>query len=165
MGRLPDTWAGRKIMMRIPYMMPGEISLMSAEPGRLFPAATFEMNVDKPFESHRCKPFVVALDDNGDVLNPQPVQETLQSLIRIRINDLGKNELMTKAPALLPLITKGSAEQTWEWAEPYTLVRSESFQVTADALAFTNFDDVENLRFAFAFQGFLLVVAPPSESR
>jgi len=165
MGRLPEHWAGRKITMRIPYEMPGEILLTSGEPGKQFPDATFLHNVDKPFEVHRTKPFVSSLDENANVINPQAVQETLQSLIRIRIADLGKNELMTKAPTLLPLLTKGIAEQTWEWAEPYTIERSESFQVTADALAFTNFDGVVQLRLAWAFIGFLIVVAPPSESR
>ena len=165
MGRLPDQWAGRKITMRIPYVMPGEILLTSGQPGVQFPDATFTQNVDKPFEVHRVKPWVVALDTNGDVLSPQPSQESLQSLIRVRINDLGKSELMTKNPELLVLLPKGTAESTWEWAEPYTIVRSEQFQVIADALSYTNFVGVATLRLAWKWEGFLIVVAPPSESR
>lgn len=165
MGRLPDHWAGRKITMRIPHTMPGEILLNDSQPGVQFPDATFLHNVDKPFEIHRCKPVITAIDENGNVLATQPSQETLQGLLRIRIQDLGKNELITKSPTLVSLLTKGTAEQTWEWAEPYTIVRSESFQVIVDALSFTNFQDVEQLRLAWMFQGFLIVVAPPSESR
>lgn len=165
MGRLPDSWAGRKITMRIPYEMPGELLLTSAQSGAQFPDATFLHNVDKPFEVHRLKPFVTALDNQGNIISPQIAQETLQSALRVRIADVGKNEIMTKSPTLLPLLTKGSAEQTWEWAEPYTIVRSESFQVTADALAYTNLANVVYLRLALTFQGFLLVIAPPSESR
>jgi hypothetical protein len=165
MGRLPDQWAGRKITMRVPYVMPGEINLTSGQPGVQFPDATFTHNVDKPFEVHRLKPWAVALDVNGDVIFPQPPQEALQSLIRVRISDLGKNELMTKSPQLLALLPKGSAEATWEWAEPYTIVRSESFQVVADAIAFTNFVGMQTIRLAWKYEGFLLVIAPPSESR
>ena len=165
MGRLPDSWAGRKITMRIPYEMPGELPLTSNQPGQQFPDATFLHNVDKPFEVHRAKPFITALDSNGNVINPQPDQVTLQALVRVRISDLGKNELMTKSPIVVALIPKGTSEQTWEWAEPYTIVRAESFQLVADALAFTNFEGLVTLRFAWKFEGFLLVIAPPSESR
>ena len=165
MGRLPEYWAGRKITMRIPYEMPGEVSMTSAQPGQQFPDATFLHNVDKPFEIHRCKPFCVALDTNGNVMQPQFSQSDLQSLIRARIFDQGINEQLTKAPTLLPLLIKGTSEATWEWAEPRTVVRSENFQITLDALAFNNFTDMITLRVCWIFEGFLLVVAPPSESR
>jgi hypothetical protein len=165
MGRLPDSWAGRKIMMRIPYEMPGEMPLTSAQTGQQFPDATFMHNVDKPFEIHRLKPFVIALDQNGDVLATQPDQTTLQALLRVQIADLGKNEKMTKSPISVALIPKGTSEQTWEWAEPYTIVRSESFQVVADALSFANFAGLVTLRLCWKYEGFLIVVAPPSESR
>ncbi len=165
MGRLPDSWAGRKITMRIPYEMPGELPLTTGQVGQQFPDATFLHNVDKPFEIHRVKPFVIALDTDGNVINPQLDQQTLQSLLRVRISDLGKNELMTKSPTAVPLLTKGTSEQTWEWAEPYTIVRSESLQLVADAQSFTNFTGIVTLRFCFMLQGFLIVVAPPSESR
>lgn len=165
MGRLPEFWAGRKITMRVPYEMAGEVSLTSAQTGQQFPDATFLHNIDKPFEIHRCKPWLVGLDNNGDVLEPQAAQEDLQSLVRMQITHLGLNDKITKAPTLLPLLTKGSAEQTWEWAEPSTIVRSENFQLVADATAFTNFAGMVTLRVTWMFQGFLLVVAPPSESR
>lgn len=165
MGRLPEYWAGRKITMRIPYEMAGEVNLTSAQVGQQFPDATFLHNVDKPFEIHRCKPHLVSLDSDGDVMEPQFAQADLQSLVRMRMTDLGKNEVMMKSPTLIPLLTKGSAEQTWEWAEPYTIVRSESFQLVSDALSFANFTDMTTLRVAWSFQGFLIVVAPPSESR
>lgn len=165
MGRLPEYWAGRKITMRIPYEMAGEVNLTSAQVGQQFADATFLHNVDKPFEIHRCKPHLIALDSDGDVMEPQFAQADLQSLVRMRMTDLGKNEVMMKSPTLIPLLTKGSAEQTWEWAEPYTIVRSESFQLVSDALSFANFTDMVTLRVAWIFQGFLIVVAPPSESR
>lgn len=165
MGRLPDQWAGRKITMRVPYEMAGEISLTSLQTGIQFPDATFMHNVDKPFEVHRCKPLITALDAGGIPIAAQPDQTILQMLMRVRISDLGKNELITKSPTLVGLLAKGSAEATWEWAEPYTIVRSESFQVVVDALSLANFGAITSLRLAWMFQGFLLVIAPPSESR
>ncbi len=165
MGRLPEYWAGRKITMRIPYEMAGELSLTTLQTGIQFPDATFLHNVDKPFEIHRGKPFVQALDNEGAPIEEPPNQEVLLGLIRARITDLGKNEVMTKSPTMLALLSKGSAEQTGEWAEPYTIVRSESMQLVADCLDIGNFSAITTLRFAWTFQGFLLVVAPPSESR
>ena len=165
MGRLPEYWAGRKITMRIPYEMPGEITLTTLQTGVQFPDATFLHNVDKPFEIHRCKPVIQQLDVSGLPINTQLAQENLLSLVRVRVSDLGKNELLTKAPTLCSLLVKGSAEQTWEWAEPYTIVRSENMQIVADALSLANITNTTSLRLAWAFQGFLLVVAPPSESR
>lgn len=170
MGRLPDSWAGRKITMRIPYEMAGELSLASNQVGVQFPDATFLHNVDKPFEIHRAKPVVTALDVNGiPVVASLPTPDQMLQFMRVRVNDLGKNELMTKAPTVCSLIVKGSSESTWEYAEPYTITRSESFQVIADCLDLTNLvaasATVAKLKLAWAFQGFLLVVAPPSESR
>lgn len=169
MGRLPDSWAGRKITMRIPYEMPGELTLTSNQSGVQFPDATFLHNVDKPFEVHRAKPIISVLDANNAPLLATQGQDLLQQFVRIRLNDLGKNELMTKSATLAALIPKGSAEATWEWAEPYTIVRSESFQVIADCLDLTNLiagvAGAAKLRLGWMFQGFLLVVAPPSESR
>lgn len=165
MGRLPEYWAGRKITMRIPYEMPGEITLTSLETGVQFPDATFLHNVDKPFEIHRCKPVIQQLDNNSLPVAAQLTQEVLLSLVRVRVSDLGKNELLTKAATLCSLLVKGSAEQTWEWAEPYTIVRSENMQIVADALSIANIAGTSSLRLAWAFQGFLLVVAPASESR
>lgn len=166
MGRLPEYWAGRKITMRIPYEMASEKIVGSLQSGQQFADAAFLHNVDKPLEVHRCKPWVTALDGAGLPIAAQPSQEILQSLLRVRITDLGKGEVMTKAPTLIALLTKGNAEQTWEWAEPYTIVRSEQFQVVVDVLSLANFvATFSQLSLGWMFQGFLLVVAPPSESR
>lgn len=168
MGRLPEMWAGRKITMRVPYEMAGEITLTSLQSGLQFPDATFLHNIDKPFEIHRCKPVVTALDTNGIPESDQPSQETLLQLAKVRITDLGINETITKASTLLALLIKGTAENTWEWAEPRTIVRAENFQIVAEAVDLTNFvaDGVlTKLKLSWIFEGFLLIVAPASESR
>jgi hypothetical protein len=171
MGRLPLAFAGKNITFRIPYEMAGEIVLNSAQTGIQFPDTVFAHNVDKPFEVHRIKPLIAVLDENGNVLPNAPSQEVLQSYVRVRMSDLGKNELLTKSPTLLNLLVSGTSRQTWEWEEPYTIVRSEAFQVVADALDLTNLQAFMQqqaeirLRLSLIFQGFILVVGPPSEMR
>lgn len=166
MGRLPDSFAGRKITFRVPFTIPGELILAGSVSGQQFPDATFLHNMDKPFEIHRMIPRITGLDTNGVVVVTQPDQQTLQSLVRLRIIDFSKNEQLTKASTLMKLFTKGTSEQTWEWAEPYTLVRSEGLQVLVDTQAIPAFSPtVTSLRIELAFQGFLIVVAPPSEAR
>jgi hypothetical protein len=166
MGRLPDQWAGRKITMRIPWNMAGEITLAGSVSGQQFPDATFLVNSDKPAELHRMVPRITGVDANGAVVATQPDQQILQSLVRLRITDLSKNENLTKASTLMKLFTKGTSEQTWEWADPYYLTRSESFQILVDTQAIPVFNPViAQLRIEINFQGFLIVVAPPSEMR
>lgn len=177
MGRLPSEWAGRPITMRIPYEMAGEIVLTTGQSGQQFPDALFMDNVDMPFECHRVVPRVIAQDNAGIAVPNQPNQDLLQSLIRARVNDNGKSVIMTKASTMLNTLTKGSSERTWEWADPYYLVRSESFQVVLDALTFPPIWDgaqipanpattpIISLRVSWGFQGFLCVVAAPSNTR
>lgn len=166
MGLLPETWAGRKITMRIPFNVPGEILLSGSVSGAQFPDATFLHNIDKPFEIHRLIPRITGCDANGAVVPVQPDQDTLQSLVRLRILDFSKNEPLTKASTLMKLFTKGTSERSWEWAYPYYLVRSEGFQILLDTQTIPTFDPpIERLRVELNFQGFLIVVAPPSEMR
>jgi hypothetical protein len=176
MGRLPSQWAGRDITMRIPYVMPGELIMTGSQSGVQYPDSAFTNNVDMPFECHRMIPRVVGLDDANIALPTQPPQDLLQELVRARVNDFGKNVIMTKNPTLLNLLTKGSDERTWEWAEPYYLVRSEGFQVVLDTLALPVWDGNQipvapptkplvSLRIEVSFQGYLCVVAAPSNTR
>jgi hypothetical protein len=176
MGRLPSQWAGRDITMRIPYNLPGELILAGNASGVQFPDTQFTNNVDMPFEAHRMVPRVVGLDAANNALATQPPQDLLQELVRVRINDFGKNVIMTKNPAFLNVLTKGSSERTWEWAEPYYLVRSEGFQVVCDSLTIFPWDGNQipvfpatvpliSLRVEIDFQGFLCVVEAPSNTR
>lgn len=176
MGRLSTEWAGRLITMRIPYEMSGELIIPASQSGVQYPDDRFTNNVDMPFECHRVIPRVTAVDASGVALATQLPQDLAQSLIRARINDFGKNVMMTKNPTILNTLTKGSSERTWEWADPYYLVRSEGFQVVLDTLAFPIWDGAQipaavpvtplaALRIEWTFQGFLLQVAPPSNTR
>ncbi len=170
MGRLPATWGERVIMDRVPYEMSGELILPTADSttaGVQFPDATFMNTVDKPFEIHRMIPRVMGLGATNILFSPQPDQEELASLVRLRMTDLGLDQVLTKNPTLISLLTKGSSERTWEFADPHYLTRSNLIQVVCDMLSLpTAFaSNITKLRIGISFQGFLLVVAPPSENR
>jgi len=142
--------------------MPGELIVAAGAIGIQFPEATFLHNSDKPFEIHRVIPRVTGLDANLALIAVQPT-DALQRATRLRIFDFSKNENLTKNAILIELMTKGTSEQTWEWAEPYVLSRSEGFQVTVDNLITAGV--APNTRVEICFQGFLIVVAAPSDSR
>lgn len=168
MGRLPTEFGNRKITFRVPFTMPGELILDSGQLGLQFPEATFLHNQDKPFEIHRAIPRVTALDTNSlYYITAQPSIDALFACTRIRIFDVSKNENLTKNAQLLSTMCKGTTERSWEWAEPYTLVRGEGFQVTVDNLATAAIfgGAFAKTRMELTFEGFLLQIAPPSADR
>ncbi len=165
MGRLPASWANRQITDRDPYDFTGEINIQSGPLSIQYPPATFMNGVDKPFEIHRMIPRIYAIDSQGVLLATQPDQDLLAGLIRLTINDLSKNQLLTKTPTRVGTLTKGSSERTWEWADPHYLVRSESFEITVDSLAFPTISNLAQLTVVLTFEGFLCVVAPPGGNR
>jgi hypothetical protein len=165
MGRLPAQWAGRTITARWPYTMAAELTLTTGQKNKQYPDSSFQNGVDKPFEIHRMIPRVYALDDNGILLTTQPDQGLLQGLVRAMMTDLGRTQQMVKTPTLLDVLTKGSSERTWEFADPMYIVRSEQIQVSLDALTFPAIANLSTLSVAINFEGYLCIVAPASENR
>lgn len=168
MGRLATEYAGRKITFRVPYSMPGELIVDASSSGVQFPEATFLHNIDKPFEIHRIIPRVTAIDA-GNLVYTAGAAATVTTLLemctRIRIFDFSKNENLTKNAQLIHSLYKGDSEKTWEFADPYTLVRSEGFQVTVDNIATAGIvgGAYAKTRVELTFQGFLCVVSRPDE--
>ncbi len=165
MGRLPAVWADRAILDRYPYEFPGEIIIQDAQPSIQIPNAVFQNGTDKPFEVHRMIPRVMAYDSSNVLLATQPDQEMLLALLKIEIEDTGLNQALTKAPTRLNALVKGSSERTWEWADPHYLVRSNGFTVTVEGETFPDIDDLDHLVLAIVFEGFMCIVAPPSNNR
>lgn len=163
MGRLPAKFAGKLITFRVPFSMPGELLVAANAQGQQFPEATFLNSTDKPFEVHRMVVRLTAFDgqDPPVILDTQP-GDILFKTIRLRVLDLSKNELLTKSTHLASLFLRQN-ELTWEWTDPYTLVRSNGFIVTVDADNFPT--GTSNVRVEVAFQGFRTVIAPPTETR
>lgn len=165
MGRLPATWANRPIMDRHPYEMYGELAISTNQISTQFPEAVFQNNVDKPFEVHRFIPRFLALSSQNVPLTTQPDQDLLASLVKVSIKYTALEQSLTKAPTRPVALTKGTAERTWEWADPEYLVRSTGFQVDVQGLAFPAIQDLSSILCMFTFEGFLCVVAPPTENR
>ena len=178
MGRLPLQFAGKDITFRIPYNIAAELDVGPNLSGIVFPEASFLHNVDKPFEIHRVK---IALTAKGTpatfvaptVLEPQPT--TLEQRVRLRFLDFSKNENLTKSATLVALLLQRNTG-AWDLEEPYTIVRSEGFQVQIDTqdypfIIFYNDNiqpvkvDVQLVRVEINFQGYLDIIGPPSEVR
>ena len=158
--------------------MSGEVLISASVSGAFFPDSTFLNSVDKPFEVWRMIVRLTAFDAQTppEIIEPQPL--TLDRRIRLAIEDLSKNQNMTKAPTLVSTLQRGSTEPSWEWEVPYTIVRAEGFNVQVDSLAFptlcvpdiTNCANlvavaVDQVRVEIDFEGFLLYLEPPSETR
>jgi hypothetical protein len=107
------------------------------------------------------------------ILEPQPT--TLARRVRLRILDFSKNENLTKSATLVNQLLQQNT-QAWDLEEPYTIVRSEGFQVQIDTLEFpsvvildANIEPervaVQLVRVEVSFQGYLDIIGPPSEVR
>ncbi len=166
MGRLPESFAGQRIHDRVPYTMPGTLILASAQGPLQFPSTTFMLTEDKPFEIHRVVPRLLAVD--GSNLPIEGVaQDLMTRLISIQIEDLGKEQFLTKEAVPIYGLTKGTTEKTWEWADPYTLRKGESFIVNATADTYPTLltSASSKIMVQIDFEGFLIVFAPPSDQR
>lgn len=174
MGRLPAVFAGRPIRYREPYSMSAELNLTASQSGISFAEASFLHNVDKPFEIHKARIELTPFDADGNLILQGPQFLDLTRRVRLGIMDVGKNQQLTKVKQMVStLVNRDSG--AWEWADPYYLVKTEGFDVTADSLAFgytiladddfTTLATLTTLRVELAFQGFLVVVAPPGDER
>lgn len=166
MGRLPTYFAGRQITHRTPYEMGGTVTLDAESSGVYFPQPTFMHQFDQPFEIHRMIPRVIALDDEGAPLATQVDPLILEFMTKVMITSLTPVATITKAAERISGLVKGNDEHTWEFADPFTLVRSEGLIVVADNLLAAAFiTDYAATALQIVFQGFQIVVAPPTDTR
>lgn len=161
MGRLPATFGNQPITDRFPYAMPGELVLTGSQSGIQFQDALFNNGVDKPFECHRLIPRVYALDSSGILLPEQPAENLLAALVKININITNLEQRLTKASAAIDTLTKGSSERSWEFADPFYLVKSNNITVACDTRAFPTIENLASVLVAITLEGFFCIVAPP----
>ena len=164
MGRLPATFGGLAIKERIPYELSGELNVTSAMQPLPYPSATFQNTQAKVFEGHRLIPRCIALDADGVAVDDQPDQELMLLTVRAAITDLGLTQPFTKRATLLGNLTKGTAEQTWEWADPHYLPNNAQIEISLDTLTFPAGwagDGIVALKVCIVIEGFVLVLAPP----
>lgn len=165
MGRLPATYAGIPIMFRVPFIMQTTKVLTTAQNGVSFPEASVTHGIDKPFEVHRMIPRITGLDGSDVILFAQPDDDLMESLINVTIRDFGKNQALVKSSTCVADLVKGSAERTWEWAEPYYLKQGDGFEIGGRSETFPAGFTATKLRVQISFQGFLVVLAPPTDRR
>ena len=174
MERFPTSYDNKPIQGRIPYAMRGELLVAVNTSGVQFPEATFQQNVDKPFEMHRMIPDITMFDTATPPVQISPVLHfntgewgsALFQGVRLTLLDTAKNEFLTKNPTLLAqLIDKD--RRCWEWEDPYTIPKSTNLLVTVDniipavfatgtvgAVASAN---CGSFRIELTFEGYLLV--------
>lgn len=150
MGRVPDTFAGRKITYRTPHTLATLVTIASGTKGV---TATLTHNSDKPFEIHRFTPRVFTAGS-------APATRALYT-IGMDLLDISRNQPLTMGSPLIATLLKGTVEATWEWGEPYYLERTEGFQATLNSYAAPG--TVVSLE--LALQGELLILGAASDRR
>jgi hypothetical protein len=89
----------------------------------------------------------------------------MEALIQARFECLTANQPFSRAATFLNTFQKGTAERTWEWAEPYYLPNGNQFRVQLDSIAFPAGFTATSIRVSIKFQGFMIQIAPGSEAR
>jgi hypothetical protein len=165
MGRLASRYADLDIQARFPYTMDSELVQAASVNGIPFPGEDFLNVQDKVFEVHRMIPRVYGLGNTGLLVSPQPDMELLMGLVLIAMTLQGFNQQVNKSPTRLGTLVKGSAERTWEFADPLYLPNGRGLQVFVNTTAFpvaAPFDAaVTQLLVAITFEGFLIQTSPP----
>jgi len=165
MGRLPATYAGMPIMFRCPAVMHTSLIAGASTHGLSFQTGPVTHASDKPFEVHRMIPRVSGLDVSSVFVGTQPDEDIMSALISITIRDFGKNRALTKGLTLLANFVRGSAERTWEWADPYYMKQGDGFEIRGQTQPFPVGFAPVLLKVDIAFEGFEIVLAPPTDRR
>jgi len=165
MGRLPATFGYQPITDRFPYAMAGELVLTDSQSGIQFQDSLYNNGVDKPFECHRLIPRVYALDSNGVLLADQPSEALLAALVKINIVITNLEQKLTKASAAIDTLTKGSSERSWEFADPFYLIKSNNITISCDTRAFPEIEGFDQVLVAITLEGFFCICAPPTANR
>lgn len=164
MGRLPETFAGQRIHYRVPFSMPGTFNIASNTPNEQFPTSTFMQTEDKPFEIHRVIPRVIAVDASNNPTTGVPT-DLMMRLVSMQLQDLGKDQFLTKQAITLYNLVKGTTEKTWEFADPYYLRKGENIIVNITSAVYPTVLNSQKIQVQLSFEGFLVVIAPPSDRR
>ena len=157
MGRLPAMFDGKKIISRIPFTIEGRVDADSLEQDVTFPSSSFIHQDPRPFEIHRFIPRVYSIDTNDNIIDD--LGDAGLVLIYFLLHDFSHDQDILKIPTTPLTLTRGTQDRCWEWAEPYTLEKSEGFSSkfnvvdTVDPAAVT---PVTRIRVMFSFEGFLL---------
>jgi len=155
--KLPTHYNGMRIKLRVPYTMAGLNDVAANTGGIEFPDSTFLHSVELPFEVWDAQIHGAQLDaQNIPIAPPAPGIDWFWS---VRMQALSKNQALTKNTQLVQSLKDRNTEG-WFWRQPWTLERAEGFVVSVDNALAAN-----ALRASITFRGFLIILAPPSETR
>ncbi len=169
MGRLPTHYAGLRIIERIPYILFAEVTIgvdgerapnpLPNAPAQ-FPDIDLQFEPDKPFEIHRFIPSALQIGTDGGSTDIADFSVAgLLTTAQIRIRNDSQNNPLTKDFVTMASLVRGSAQQTWEWEEPYYLTTGEGFRVDIRATPKgTDAGDPEATTYRVAFEGFMIIV-------
>jgi len=171
MGRISSYYAGLPVTTRLGHVVTSSVDLplAGAAPATAksvqFDPRDFLHAVDKPFEVHRMTARVLYANDDAPPKYGVPDQDVALACIDISIKEKSRNVALTAGYVPLLNLIKGDAERTWEWIDPFVLVRGQGFIVQAlmesSVLPFA----ATALRLQISFLGFLLVIPPASDNR
>lgn len=174
-GLVPTHFDGRWILERYPYETPAERLVAQNQTGDQFPEDVFRNATSHPFEIWRMLVRLTGVDDAEPpyIYDPQPT--TLNKHVRLRVQDVSHERLMTKNVALVDLLLMDNT-LTWEWYVPYTLDQSEGILVESNTTILPEYcvpdltvaqpdctEDIVQIaqvRVEVAFQGYMLLLGP-----
>ena len=168
MGRLSTMYAQQPITYRVPHTMTGFIDFPEVSAG--VPFREQKMNeqallhsVDKPFEVHRLVPVATSFNA-GTWHTDSASQELLLAQIAATLKIRSRNQAIAASTNLTPVINliKGSAERTWEFADPMVLVRGEGILASG---VLKQIIPGTITRLYLPLQGYLLIMPPASDQR
>lgn len=174
MEYLPTHYAGKFIKDRLPHAYFGELDVENAEHGIPFPASVFGEQASLPMEIHRMKTKIIPLA--GDPLAPvnplllAPVRESLLDYIKLMVKDADIDYQCLKVETP-PSMLQNDNTGFWEWCYPHSLTRTSGMEVDvdndlADFIIGVDALDVNivvtDLRVRVTFEGYKLVLGPPS---
>lgn len=175
----PTKFAGKNIVSRWPYVMPGELVVPNGETGQLFENATFLCTLDKPFETWWMGADVYPMTSETANVAPilaQQLGDVLHRLVKLQVDYVNLDQKITKAAARMNQLFDKNTKR-WSWGpQPNTIVRQQGYAVSVSNLAaavgatFSTGDwgniaqqNVSHLRINCEFIGYLLVLEGSSE--
>lgn len=151
MARLPDSYKGRRIEKRLPYVMFAQLNIAASTTGASFADSSFLHSTDKPFEVHRAAIHVTAVD--GSDVPTTALTPNSETFARLDISDTGSNERLTKTATRVQNLVADNTKML-ELDDPYVMEYQTGFVITGD-----NQHASTRIRIQVAFHGYLLKVA------
>ncbi len=177
MGKLPDTFAGRKIVSRSPFTMEAVGTEIIIFQDGITPALVMAQlsvpalanQLDKPFEIHRMIVSAVPSSQGYPfTATPLVAFQALQFVGLLITDPVTQQPLVgsQREAVAMGALVRGPTDFSWEWADPFYLPASRGLLAeTTIRQAAPAGTATRNVTPRVAFQGYLVAVAPASDRR